>query len=266
LGYSYVIMVVRRLLYFYVSMDLGRVFRYSEVLNLKFGIDVRATTAATVSQWYFHRHSMPPNTPSKTVVLAAVSHTFSTLLGTVCLSSFISLVCRVPLLALPRRITWWFQWFFFLIVPGPLINLVLPLTLTHAAIRSVPLVIAARNNSRLRVLDTNRGHPFTSYRMAKMILSAARLATALSMGIGGWVYGARQEILDGSLAGAAGSLYGYIVGLIAGAVGWVVVGGIEGAAGMVVDACFVCFAVDFEGGVEGMGHCREAWQAFGGRV
>ena len=49
-----------------------------------------------------------------------------------------------------------------------------------------------------------------------------------------------------------GSLYGYLVGLIAGAVGWVVVGGIEGAAGMVVDACFVCFAVDFEGGVDGV--------------
>ena len=105
------------------------------------------------------------------------------------------LMCRVPLLVLPRRITWWFQWFFFLIIPGPLINLVLPLTLTHASIRSVPLVVAARNNSRLRVLDTDRGHPFTSYRMAKMILSAARLATALSMGIGGWVYGARQELL-----------------------------------------------------------------------
>ena len=235
-------------------------------LKLMLCVDDRATTAATVSQWYFHRHSMPPNTPSKTVVLAAVSHTFSTLLGTVCLSSFIALVCRVPLLAFPRRITWWFQWFFFLIIPGPLINLVLPLTLTHAAIRSVPLVVAARNNSRLRVLDTSRGHPFASYRMAKMILSATRLATALSMGIGGWIWGARQEILDGSITGAAGSLYGYLVGLIAGAVGWVVVGGIEGAAGMVVDACFVCFAVDFEGGIEGMGHCREAWQAFGGRV
>jgi len=99
--------------------------------------------------------------------------------------------------------------------------------------------------------------------MAKMILSATRLATALSMGIGGWIYGARQEILAGSASGAMGSLYGYLVGMIAGAVGWVVVGGIEGAAGMVVDACFVCFAIDFEGGIGGIGHCREAWQAFG---
>lgn len=229
-------------------------------------VDKRATTAATVSQWYFHRHSIPPNIPSKAIVLAAVSHTFSVLLGTVCLSSFLSLVCRVPLLAFPRRITWWLQWFFFLIVPGPLMSLVLPLTLTHASIRSTPLVVAARNTSRLRVLDTSRGHPFTAYRMAKMILSAARLATALSMGIGGWIYGARQEILDGSPAGAVGSLYGYLVGLIAGTVGWVVVGGIEGAAGMVVDACFVCFAIDFEGGLDGTGHCREAWQAFGGRI
>jgi hypothetical protein len=226
----------------------------------------RATTAATISQWYFHRHSLPPSTPSKAIVLAASSHTFSTLLGTICLSAFISLVCRVPLLILPNRMSRWFQWFFFFIIPGPLFNLVLPLTLTHASIKSVPLVIAARNNSRLRVLDTTRGHPFTSYRIAKMILSAARLATALSMGIGGWVYGARQEILSGSSVGAVGSLYGYLVGLIAGAVGWVVVGGIEGAAAMVVDACFVCFAVDFEGGVDGIGHCREAWQAFNGRV
>lgn len=102
--------------------------------------------------------------------------------------------------------------------------------------------------------------------MAKILLSAARLATALSMGIGGWVYGARQEILEGSTSNTMGSLYGYLVGLIAGSVGWVVVGGIEGAAGMVVDACFVCFAIDFEGGIDGVGHCREAWQAFGGRM
>jgi cation transporter-like permease len=93
-----------------------------------------------------------------------------------------------------------------------------------------------------------------------MILSAARLATAFSMGIGGWIYGARQEIVNGS---TTGSLYGYLVGMIGGAVGWVVVGGIEGAAGMVVDACFVCYAIDFEGG-DGAGHCREAWLAFGG--
>jgi len=120
--------------------------------------------------------------------------------------------------------------------------------------------------STLRVLDPNRGHSFASYRMAKMILSATRLATALSMGIGGWIYGARQELLSGSPAGAVGSLYGYLVGLIAGAVGWSVVGGIEGAAGMVVDAVFVCFAIDFEGGIEGNGHCEEAWHAFGGRM
>jgi len=229
-------------------------------------VDRRSTTAATVSQWYFHRHTLAPDTPSKVIVQAAVSHTFSTFFGTVCLSSFLSLLCRVPLLIFPRRITWWLQWFCFLIMPGPLINLVLPLNLTHASIRSVPLVIAARNMLTLRVLDPNRGHSFASYRLAKMILSATRLATALSMGIGGWIYGARQELLSGWPAGAMGSLYGYLVGLIAGAVGWSVVGGIEGAAGMVLDALFVCFAIDFEVGIEGNGHCREAWHAFAGRM
>ena len=255
------------LIIYLCSYGLGQCFRGSKGnFELSAFSNTRATTAATVSQWYFHRHATPTDTPSKAIVLAAVSHTFSTFLGTVCLSSFISLICRVPLLAFPRRITWWLQWFFFLIVPGPLANLVLPLTLTHASIRSVPLVVAARNNSRLRVLEMDRGHPFTSYRMAKMILSATRLATALSMGIGGWIYGARREILAGSRASAVGSLYGYVVGLIAGGVGWVVVGGIEGAAGMVVDACFICFAIDFEGGADGAGHSREAWQAFGGRI
>ena len=163
-------MVVRCLLYIHVPVDMGCILRCSKVVPNSDILTSRATTAATVSQWYFHRHTIPPNTPSKAIVLAAVSHTFSALLGTTCLSSFISLVCRVPLLIFPRRITWWFQWFFFLIIPGPLVNLVLPLTLTHAAIRSIPLVVAARNNSRLRVLDTERGHLFTSYRMAKMIL------------------------------------------------------------------------------------------------
>jgi hypothetical protein len=81
------------------------------------------------------------------------------------------------------------------------------------------------------------------------------------MGIGGWIYGAHREPLDSELTG---SLYGYLVGMIAGTVGWVVVAGVEGAAGMVVDATFVCFAVDFEGGIGAVGHCREAWNAFGG--
>lgn len=222
---------------------------------------------AIVSQWYFHRYERTGEQSTKSDILAALSHTFSTLIGTVCLSSFISLVCRLPLLILPRSLSFWIQWFFFLIVPGPLLNLVLPLTLTYSSIHSVPLSIAARNSSRLP-LDSSRGHPYTSYRMAKMILSATRLATCLSMGIGGWIYGARQEILAGSASGAMGSLYGYIVGLVAGAVGWVVVGGIEGVAGMIVDACFVCFVIDFEfARRDGMGgHCGEAWLAFGERM
>lgn len=50
-------------------------------------------------------------------------------------------------------------------------------------------------------------------------------------------------VADGAEGGAGvkGSLYAYVVGLIAGAIGWGVLGAMEGVLAGVVDACLVCW-------------------------
>lgn len=85
-----------------------------------------------------------------------------------------------------------------------------------------------------------------------MILTAARGITALTLGTGAWVAAARN--VDG------GSAYGYLVGLIAGSIGWAILGATEGCLSNVVDATLVCVGTE-----DGAGsHCREAQMVFGG--
>jgi len=94
-------------------------------------------------------------------------------------------------------------------------------------------------------------HPRTAYKLSKMLLTATRGVTALTLGTGAWV-AARDN--------NGGSGYGYIVGMIAGAIGWGVLGATEGCLSNIVDACLVC--VGSEG--PNAGHCREAQAVFGG--
>jgi uncharacterized membrane protein len=85
-----------------------------------------------------------------------------------------------------------------------------------------------------------------------MLLTAARGVTALTFGVAAWVTAARN-VNDGSM-------YGYVVGLIAGSIGWAILGATEGCLGYVVDATIVCV-----GSEDGVGsHCREAQLVFGG--
>ena len=112
----------------------------------------------------------------------------------------------------------------------------------------------------MRFIDTSGfgagHHPRAAYRLARMLLSGTRAVMALSLGVGAWVGTTR-----GSGEGVVGSsMYGYIVGMIAGAIGWGVLGATEGSLSNVVDACLVC--VGSEPG-EGT-HCREAHMVFGG--
>jgi hypothetical protein len=85
-----------------------------------------------------------------------------------------------------------------------------------------------------------------------MLLSAARSVTAMAMGVVAWVAAARE--VNG------GSAYGYVVGLVAGAISYAVIGATEGCLTNVVDACAVCVASEGAGG----SRCREAQAAFGG--
>lgn len=67
-------------------------------------------------------------------------------------------------------------------------------------------------------------------------------------------------------SGVKGSLYAYVVGLIAGAIGWAVLGAMEGVLGGILDAVVVCWgsemgrarAGEAEDEDGGGGYCAEA--------
>ncbi|KAI4752859.1 hypothetical protein E4T52_14936 [Aureobasidium sp. EXF-3400] len=238
----------------------------------------RATTAATVSQWYFHRLSVPAPS-STTVVRASFMHATGPMLGTICFSTFLSLLIRLPLIILPRRIASIVTLCAFSMVPTSLAALTNPLTLTYAAIHSQSLSISARGLSQLHFVSNTSptttlnpsvfaAHPGSGgtmmpYRLAKLLLHATRFIMSFALGFGGWVSTARNVQLAGD--GFKGSLYAYIVGLIAATIGWAVLGAIEGVIGGVVDASVVCWASE-TGGRGGAGearYCREAGELFG---
>lgn len=267
------------------------VLTYLWTLGILSGIQ-RATTAATVSQWYFYRLITPSPSPQR-VVRASFDHAITTLLGTICLSTLLTLGIRLPLLLLPRRLTGIVAMFFYYLVPTSVTVLTNPLTLTYAAIHSQPLSISAKGLSamsfiaatsptttltpRAAAASSRQGStgysstpPLYAYRLAKLLLHATRFITAVGFGFGGWVSTARM--LEVSNAGVRGSLYAYVVGLIAGAIGWAVLGAMEGVLSGILDAVVVCWGSemgrtragededeDGEDGGEGAGgYCSEA--------
>ncbi|MCJ1363888.1 hypothetical protein MMC16_002997 [Acarospora aff. strigata] len=247
---------------------------YLWTLGVGAGIQ-RATTAATVSQWYFHRLTVPAPT-SRQVVQAALGHATTTLFGTICLSTLLSLLIRLPLLILPRRLMGCVGLFTYSVLPTPIVALTNPLALTYGAIHSQPLSTSARGLSQMSFLSANsptmalhprtfsssNSTPILPYRLAKLLLHATRFVMSLALGFGGWVSTARMLVVEG--AGVKGSLYAYVVGLIAGAIGWGVLGAMEGVIAGVVDACVVCWGS--ETGTRGAGqarYCIEAGWLFG---
>lgn len=213
----------------------------------------RATVAATVSQWYFHRHEFPHGS-SMVIVKAGLSYAVMIQFGSICLSSLLCLLAWLPILILPRRLVGWIKLVVYNIIAASIVSLTNPLTLTNAIINSQSLMDSARTVASLRHLELSmeRGDGWLSYRLSKMLLSTARGLTCLFMGFVAWVHAARDD---------SGSLYGYIVGLIAGFIGWFVLGATEGTLSMVVDSAFVCFALD---NASTGGHCAEADRQFGG--
>lgn len=246
-----------------------------------FGIQ-RSVTSATVSQWYFHRLAVPAPT-SQTIVKAALTHAATTLFGTISLSTALSLMVRLPLLLLPKRLTMLLGVAMYSLIPTPVAILINPLTLTYASIHSQPLAISARGLMQMHFLApsdaTTSLHPSTfknrqasdgwssdaspllPYRLAKLLLHATRFIMSFALGYGGWVSTARSLKLAG--AGVRGSLYAYIVGLIAGAIGWGILGAMEGILACILDALVVCWGSEV--GSSGRGevrYCREAGWLF----
>ncbi|KAF2840273.1 hypothetical protein M501DRAFT_991286 [Patellaria atrata CBS 101060] len=239
----------------------------------------RATTAATVSQWYFHRNTLPQPS-SRVIVQASLGHATSTMFGTICLSTFLSLAIRLPLLVLPRRLAGFLTVLAYSLVPSPIATLTNPLTLTNAAIFSQDLGTAARQLSHMSFVSKTSptttlsprsfsknsvsGSTLVPYRLAKLLLHATRFITSLALGYGGWVSTARSLEVVGS--GLRGSLYAYVVGLCAAAIGWGILGAMEGVLGGIVDALVVCWGSEV--GARALGevrYCREAGELFGER-
>ena len=249
---------------------------YLWTLGVVSGIQ-RATTAATVSQWYFHRLSVPAPS-SRDVINAAVSHATTTLFGTICLSTLLALAIRLPYLVMPRRLLVVAGLCSYTVLPSTIATLTNPLTLTYSAIHSQPLTASSRALSRLSFLAPSNKQPHSaqfnarnspmqtslhSYTLSLLLLRATRFITALALGFGGWVSTARSLTLA-SATGAAtikGSLYAYVVGLIAAAIGWGVMGAIDGIIAGVVDAVVVCWGSEVGRG-SGVRYCREAEDLF----
>jgi hypothetical protein len=234
----------------------------------------RATSAATTSQWYFHRNSVPAPS-SRQVVQASFHHATGTLFGSICLSTFLSVAIRLPLLLLPRRLVAICSVCFYNIVPSPIASLTNPLTLTYAAIHSQPLAVAARGLSNLSFIsrtettttlspnsvNATTGDSLIPYRTAKLILHATRYMMTVALGFGGWVSTAKMIHL---VEGHSGSLYAYIVGLGAAAIGWGVLGAMEGIILGILDALVVCWGSEVGAMGEGrVRYCREAGELFG---
>ncbi|KAL9591288.1 MAG: hypothetical protein Q9179_007875, partial [Wetmoreana sp. 5 TL-2023] len=164
----------------------------------------RATTAAAVSQWYFHRLAVPAPT-ARQILSAALNHATTTLFGTICLSTLVSLLVRLPFLILPRRVFALVGLCSYTLIPSTIATYTSPLTLTYAAIHSQPLSTSAGAISRLSVLPPvaaqdapynlrhrNGKQDLLPYTLSLLLLRATRFITSLALGFVGWVSTARQ--------------------------------------------------------------------------
>lgn len=240
----------------------------------------RATTAATVSQWYFHRNAGPP-TPSHEIVAAALSHASTTIFGSICQSTLTSLLIRAPLLFLPRRVgaaiinlaSFW--------IPTSIVALTNPLTVTYAAIHSQSLAVSARGLDQMELVSPaiptttltpralrlrGQANGLLPYRLAKLLLVATRLIMATGLGFAGWVITAKQlriQLPDGM--GVRGSAYAYVVGIMASFIGYSVMGAMEGILSGIVDAVLICYGSERRMERGHGRYCLEAAYLFGER-
>ncbi|KAK1597603.1 uncharacterized protein LY79DRAFT_587219 [Colletotrichum navitas] len=241
----------------------------------------RATTAATVSQWYFHRNAAPAPTSAE-IVTAALNHATTTIFGSICESTLLALLIRAPLLVLPRRMANILQHIAAMWIPTPIAALMNPLTITYGAIHSQNLHTAARGLSQMDFLSPQRptttltpqvfssrrsSHsPLLPYRLAKMLLYATRFIMATALGFAGWVMTAKQlsiALPDGM--GVRGSAYAYVVGIVASFIGFSVMGAMEGILSGILDAVVICYGSERRMASGGGAYCMEAAYLFGER-
>lgn len=235
----------------------------------------RSLTSATVSQWYFHRRVEPKPT-SRQVAEASFWHAVGPMFGSICLSTFLTIALRLPLMVLPRRFAAFVSLCVYQFIPTSAVMLTNPLTLTYASIHSMELRRAAHGLRQLsfvshstptttltpRSFSSPSGHELVPYRLSKLLLHATRFVMSLALGFGGWVNTARTLELAGSTR--QGSLYAYVVGMVAAAIGWGILGAFEGVMGFVLDALIVCWGSEVGSQGTGWSHyCEDAGLLFG---
>ncbi|KAI0449808.1 hypothetical protein F5B21DRAFT_493120 [Xylaria acuta] len=246
---------------------------YVWTLSVLSGV-VRATTGGTVSNWYFHRN-LQTLTSSNDIVKGALGHSTTTVFGTICASTLLSLAVRLPILILPRRIAGIFEFIGWKLAPKPVTVLTNPLAVTYSSVHSLPLMESASQLGRIQFLATgptttltpsafsrrNQAASLVPYRMAKLLLHAARSVMAIALGFAAWVMTARQlrvQVPDNT--SMRGSAYAYIVGIIASAIGWAVLGAMEGILSGILDAVLICYASERR--LERATYCIEAAKLF----
>jgi hypothetical protein len=255
------------------------ILMYMWTLSIISGVQ-RSTTAATVSQWYFHRNAVPAPS-SREVVSAALGHALTTVFGTICLSTLLALAIRLPLLVLPRRLANILSLLVYSFIPTPIAALTNPLTLTYAAIHSQTLAMSSKGISQMDFLSPQRptttltpaalpkhngSSPLLPYRLAKLILHATRFIMATALGFAGWVMTARQLRIDRPDGmGVRGSAYAYVVGVVASFIGWGILGAMEGILSGIVDAVVICYGSEKRMATGVGGYCMEAAYLFGDR-
>ncbi|KAI0422405.1 hypothetical protein F5X98DRAFT_151802 [Xylaria grammica] len=246
---------------------------YVWTLSVLSGV-VRATTGGTVSNWYFHRN-MQTLASSNDIVKGALGHSTTTVFGTICASTLLSLAVRLPILVLPRRVAGIFEFIGWKLAPRPVTVLTNPLAVTYASIHSLPLMESASQLSRIQFLATgptttltpsafsrrNQTASLMPYRMAKLLLHAARFVMSTALGFAAWVMTARQlrvQVPDST--SIKGSAYAYVVGIVASMIGWGVLGAMEGILSGILDGVLICYASERR--LERATYCIEAAKLF----
>ncbi|KAI3327650.1 hypothetical protein HD806DRAFT_483484 [Xylariaceae sp. AK1471] len=247
---------------------------YVWTLSVLSGV-IRATTGGTVSNWYFHRN-LQTLTSSNDIVKGALGHSTTTVFGTICASTLLSLAVRLPILVLPRRISSIFEFIGWRLAPRPVSVLTNPLAVTYASIHSLPLMESASQLSRIQFLAAgptttltpsafsrrNQTASLMPYRMAKLLLHATRFVMSTALGFAAWVITARQlqvQVPDGPGI-IKGSAYAYVVGVVASMIGWGVLGAMEGILSGILDAVLICYASERR--LERATYCIEAAKLF----
>ncbi|KAJ8121830.1 hypothetical protein ONZ43_g1817 [Nemania bipapillata] len=199
---------------------------YVWTLSVVSGV-VRATTGGTVSNWYFHRN-LQTLASSNDIVKGALGHSTTTVFA-----------------------------------------------VTYASIHSMPLMESAAQLSRIQFLATgptttltpsafsrrNQTASLIPYRMAKLLLHAARFVMSTGLGFAAWVMTARQlRIQVPDSPGMKGSAYAYVVGIVASMIGWGVLGAMEGILSGILDGVLICYASERR--LERATYCIEAAKLF----